>query len=111
VAGPIVTGPKVEPAADPEAEPMAEPKGESNGGGQNPFGEEEWEEYAAPEIDESKGVPVRALYDYNGQEDDELTFKAGDIFMKLLDADEQGWCTGKKDTKTGLYPNNYVEPF
>jgi len=34
---------------------------------------------------------------------------AGELFMNLLEADDQGWCTGKKDSKVGLYPNNYVE--
>ena len=34
----------------------------------------------------------------------------GEVFMKLQDEDEQGWCTGKKDGKIGLYPKNYCEP-
>ena len=34
----------------------------------------------------------------------------GDIFVKLKDRDELGWCTGKKDGKIGLFPDNYVEP-
>ena len=34
---------------------------------------------------------------------------SGDIFEKLEDEDEQGWCKGRKDGRVGLYPANYVD--
>ncbi|KAL1505570.1 hypothetical protein ABEB36_005107 [Hypothenemus hampei] len=74
----------------------------------NPFEEEDWENDALVDNGEP-GVPVKALYDYEGAENDELSFKTGDIFEKLEDEDEQGWCKGRKDGRVGLYPANYVE--
>ncbi|KAH8236546.1 hypothetical protein KR026_004978, partial [Drosophila bipectinata] len=86
----------------------------TNGNGKvdtNPFEEEEeWDEADNVLVDNGEpGVPVKALYDYEGAESDELTFKQGDVFEKLEDEDEQGWCKGRMNGRVGLYPANYVE--
>ncbi|XP_066999542.1 protein kinase C and casein kinase substrate in neurons protein 1 isoform X2 [Anabrus simplex] len=77
----------------------------------NPFEEEEWDEEVGEALVDNgePGVPVKALYDYEGAESDELSFKQGEVFEKLEDEDEQGWCKGRKDGRVGLYPANYVE--
>ncbi|XP_062329519.1 protein kinase C and casein kinase substrate in neurons protein 1 [Osmerus eperlanus] len=80
-------------------QPAPSSSGSDTNGGSNPF-----------EDVSGTGVRVRALYDYDGQEQDELTFKAGEELTMLEGEDEQGWCKGRLDSgQLGLYPANYVE--
>jgi hypothetical protein len=45
----------------------------------NPFEEEEWDEEGGEALVDTgePGVPVKALYDYEGAESDELSFRQG----------------------------------
>ena len=45
----------------------------------NPFEEEEWDEEGGEALVDTgePGIPVKALYDYDGAESDELSFRQG----------------------------------
>ncbi|XP_037880647.1 LIM and SH3 domain protein Lasp isoform X6 [Glossina fuscipes] len=52
----------------------------------------------------------RALYDYEAQDIDEVSFREGDIIFEV-EAIDSGWMTGRVERtgKTGMLPANYVE--
>ncbi|XP_058871137.1 unconventional myosin-If-like [Acipenser ruthenus] len=55
-----------------------------------------------------QGPRCRALYQYVGQDTDELSFNVNDV-IDILNEDSSGWWRGKFKGKEGLFPGNYVE--
>lgn len=55
-----------------------------------------------------QGPRCRALYQYIGQDTDEISFEANDT-IDLINEDPSGWWRGRIRGKEGLFPGNYVE--
>lgn len=67
---------------------------------------EEEEEAWVPENYLEKVV---AIYSYQQDKDDELTFDEGAVIY-VIKKNDDGWWEGVMDGHTGLFPGNYVEP-
>lgn len=65
-----------------------------------------------PSVVDTRRHLWRALYDYDAQEDEELTLQCGDkIFVLSKDpaiSGNKGWWLGKIGSKVGIFPANYV---
>ena len=51
---------------------------------------------------------MRAVYDYTGEEEDELSFSAGDI-LYVVDSSDPDWWRARCKGQEGLVPSNMVE--
>ncbi|XP_034536751.1 unconventional myosin-Ie isoform X2 [Notolabrus celidotus] len=62
----------------------------------------------APKPKPKPQVPqCKALYAYDAQDTDELSFNADDV-IDIIKEDASGWWRGRLRGKQGLFPNNYV---
>lgn len=50
---------------------------------------------------------VKALYDFTAEEDDELSFCAGDV-IEVLDGSDASWWNGRLRGNSGLFPATYI---
>ncbi|KAI9517498.1 Unconventional myosin-If [Dissostichus eleginoides] len=55
-----------------------------------------------------QGPRCRAIYQYIGQDTDEISFDVNEVF-DLVKEDSSGWWTGRHQGREGLFPGNYVE--
>ncbi|PKU45893.1 sh3 domain-containing protein 19 isoform x1 [Limosa lapponica baueri] len=66
---------------------------------------------ARAELSQSVGAKkgkAKALYDFHGENEDELSFKAGDTITELESVDED-WMSGEIQGKSGIFPKNFVQ--
>ncbi|KAG9078537.1 hypothetical protein FS749_009427, partial [Ceratobasidium sp. UAMH 11750] len=61
----------------------------------------------ATESDEPTSFWVRAMYDYNSNDDSSLSFSRGDI-VEVLTQLESGWWDGLIGSERGWFPSNFV---
>jgi len=52
---------------------------------------------------------VMALYPYQAQNEDELSFEKGDV-ISVLAKEEASWWRGELNGVSGVFPSNYVSP-
>uniref|UniRef100_A0A663LQ26 SH3 domain containing 19 n=1 Tax=Athene cunicularia TaxID=194338 RepID=A0A663LQ26_ATHCN len=51
---------------------------------------------------------AKALYDFHGENEDELSFKAGDTITEVEPVDKD-WMSGEIQGKSGIFPKNFVQ--
>lgn len=70
------------------------------------------EKKAPPAVAPKRGAKrvqyVEALYDYEAAGEDEISIKAGDKIVLILD-DGEGWTEGEVNGQKGLFPSSYVK--
>ena len=52
---------------------------------------------------------ARSLYDWEAEDDGQISFPEGAKIKVLKGGDPDGWWTGQYNGQTGLFPGNYVK--
>jgi len=105
-SNPAPPPPKIAPPP-PVQEPVQEEQYQEE---QQPQEEQPYEEQQPQEEQPQQGGrSVRALYDYQGENETDLTFKEGDTITVLDDTDPSGWFHGELNGVQGYFPSNFVE--
>ncbi|KAK9478867.1 hypothetical protein V1514DRAFT_329992 [Lipomyces japonicus] len=66
--------------------------------------------YGDSEPRRPKGIQAVALYTFEGEQSGDLGFRKGDIISIVKKSESRDdWWTGRKDSKEGIFPANYVE--
>jgi len=60
-------------------------------------------------LNKSKAKKAKAIYEYEANEDNELSFKEDDIITIIEEVPDSQWWKGECKGSIGLFPNNYVE--
>jgi len=61
-------------------------------------------------LNQSSGDRMVAQFDYDATDDQELSFKVGDVFT-IVEVNNDGWFVGKSSSgKQGLIPSNFFKP-
>lgn len=56
----------------------------------------------------SVAVDVLVEFDYDAEQEDELTIKVGDV-IRNVQMSEGGWWEGELNGKKGMFPDNFVK--
>ncbi|KAI4790105.1 adapter molecule crk-like [Gymnodraco acuticeps] len=66
---------------------------------------------AGPPVQSDEAEFVRALFDFPGNDDEDLPFKKGDILRVLEKPEEQWWNAANQEGRAGMIPVPYVEKY
>jgi hypothetical protein len=111
IRGPPVSTPVSTPPP-PKPQPVEEaPAEEAYEEEQEAYEEEAYEEEDEyPEETEGGAVGTcKAIYDYEAENDTDLSFKEGDVINIIDDSDPSGWYEGELNGVRGFFPSNFVE--
>eukprot|EP01135_Chromosphaera_perkinsii_P011248 Nk52_evm29s2367 gene=Nk52_evmTU29s2367 len=95
-------------------EPAHEDKAQSGYDAQEPYGGyaeygQDEQSNAYGEYSEAPLLTARALYEYEADGDDEISFREGDMIYNIDQVDDGWWQGETHDGHYGLFPANYVE--